>query len=111
LGSLVSLQSLVLQNNAVEGLLPTQLAQCQNLIALNVGVNNLNGTIPSSLGLLSNLQALGLYSNQFTGLVPTSLASLQNLSKSHNRSRFSKVWPLLVLTCAHSPRSRMAVPL
>jgi Leucine-rich repeat (LRR) protein len=44
--------------------------------------NDLNGTIPTELGLLSNLEYLDLDRNLFTGTIPASLASLSLLSKS-----------------------------
>jgi hypothetical protein len=53
---------------------------------LNLNDNVLNGTIPTELGLLSNLTELDLESNQLTGTIPTSLASLPLLGKSQSVS-------------------------
>jgi Leucine-rich repeat (LRR) protein len=84
-----------LDDNLLNGTVPSSIGTFTNLELLHLGDNNLNGTIPTELGLLSNLEALGLNSNQLTGMVPTSLAGLPHLGKSQSRS--STLLPLLFL--------------
>jgi Leucine-rich repeat (LRR) protein len=103
------LTKLNLDDNRLNGTVPSSIGNFANLEWLHLGGNNLNGTIPTELGLLSNLEALGLNSNQLTGTVPTSLARLPRLGKSQSHS--STVLPLLVLTCVHPPHYRAVVPL
>lgn len=58
------------------------------VLELTLEENNLNGTIPSSIGQLTGLVELFLYTNQLTGSIPPELAQLQELERldlSQNR--------------------------
>ena len=73
--------TLVLHDNQLSGMIPPELAQLQNLQALNLNWNQLSGTIPPKLAQLQNLQKLILNNNQLSGTIPSELAQLQNLQR------------------------------
>ena len=68
-----------LDENELDGEMPTELGGLSNLINLNLFRNQLTGEIPSELSSLSNLKDLHLSENQLTGAIPTGLGSLSNL--------------------------------
>ena len=114
LGLLSNLSVLGLEFNQLSGTISTELGLMSNLSALYLNSNQLSGTILTELGLLSNLGVLNLGSNQLTGSVPTSLASLPLLSKSQsllfpNKIQFLHYWFSHVH--AHPPHYSHAVPL
>ncbi|XP_071735632.1 receptor-like protein EIX1 [Rutidosis leptorrhynchoides] len=87
LGNLTSLQDLVLSGNQLTGPIPTSIGKLAFLQRLDLSENLLNGTIPSSMGRLSKLQFLDLSSNLLQGSIPDStgqLSKLQFLDISNN---------------------------
>jgi Leucine-rich repeat (LRR) protein len=80
LGNLDNLNDLDLSNNQLIGLIPTQLGNLDKLIKLGLYNNSLNGVIPTQLGNLHILNYLGLYNNQLSGLIPTQLVNLDKLT-------------------------------
>ncbi|OAY65306.1 Receptor-like protein 12 [Ananas comosus] len=64
-----SLQTLILNGNGIEGLLPKSLANCRMLELLDLGNNRIVDSFPFWLGNLSMLRVLILSSNQFYGSV------------------------------------------
>jgi Leucine-rich repeat (LRR) protein len=107
----LSLTALELTFNHLSGTIPSSTGRLTDLYFLDLAGNNLNGTIPSELGSLSKLEILALDVNRLTGTVPASLANLPGLRKSHNHSCPNTISPDGVLTCAHPPHYRKAVPL
>lgn len=88
LGSIGSLQQLLLHNNDLTGEIPPALGSLSNLQVLALGLNRLDGGIPIQLGNLNNLTELYLWGNQLTGTVPPQLGNLtklENLQVSQNQ--------------------------
>ena len=81
LGSLTSLQVLILSENQLTGPIPPELGRLTNLVVLALWGNQLTGPIPVSLGDLANLELLYLTDNQLTGPIPTKLGRLDNLQE------------------------------
>lgn len=71
-GNLTAVNSIKLGSNYISGPIP-DLLKLKNLEILSLDNNQLNGTIPSSLGDLSSLRELHLENNYLTGTIPSSL--------------------------------------
>ncbi|MBC6479353.1 MAG: VCBS repeat-containing protein [Hormoscilla sp. GM7CHS1pb] len=80
LGNLENLEWLVLSNNQLDGSIPKELGNLKNLVVLNLSNNFLTGNIITELGDLENLGWLSLYNNQLTGGIPTELGDLKKLT-------------------------------
>jgi hypothetical protein len=78
-----TVQSISLNYNNLNGTLPPQLGNLDNLLLLFLGVNQLSGTIPPELGNLTKLICLGLGSNQLSGSIPFEFTNLTNLDEEH----------------------------
>lgn len=76
LGYLHRLQTLYLSNNTLQGRIPN-LANCSNLMVLELSRNNLVGQFP--VDLPHRLQSLQLSYNNLTGAIPASLANITTL--------------------------------
>ncbi|MBO1348908.1 MAG: VCBS repeat-containing protein [Hormoscilla sp. GUM202] len=83
LGNLENLRSLHLYRNRLDGSIPTELGDLHNLKYLYVSSNQLDGSIPTELGDLHNLIGLDLAYNQLDGSIPTELGALHNLKYLH----------------------------
>ncbi|XP_078152604.1 uncharacterized protein LOC144547786 [Carex rostrata] len=81
MGSLHSLNVLILENCNLVGPYPATLGNLTNLVQLNLRFNyqNLNGTIPTDIGNLTNLVRLDLSYNNLNGTIPTDIGNLTNL--------------------------------
>ncbi len=79
LGQLNNLTKLNLSSNQLTGNLPKDLEQLNNLAELNLSKNQISGNIPTELGRLANLDSLILAFNKLTGEIPPELAQLANL--------------------------------
>uniref|UniRef100_A0A2N9EP42 Leucine-rich repeat-containing N-terminal plant-type domain-containing protein n=1 Tax=Fagus sylvatica TaxID=28930 RepID=A0A2N9EP42_FAGSY len=83
------LRSLKLNGNQLEGSLPRSLVNCKELEVLDVGNNKINDTFPRWLETLPELRVLVLRSNNFHGIIgnPKTKISFPNLriiDLSHN---------------------------
>ncbi|MEP4599140.1 MAG: LamG-like jellyroll fold domain-containing protein, partial [Cyclobacteriaceae bacterium] len=78
LGSLVSLDYLLLFNNAITGTIPPEYGNLTNVTYFNISLNQLTGTIPTELANLTNCNIFSLSRNQLTGDIPGGLASWTN---------------------------------
>ncbi|KAI3723101.1 hypothetical protein L2E82_34449 [Cichorium intybus] len=74
-----SLKVLYLQNNLLEGTIPSTLSNCSQLASLDLSFNSLTGTIPSSFRYLSKLQDLMIWMNLLSGEIPEELTYIQTL--------------------------------
>ncbi|KAK4492991.1 hypothetical protein RD792_000039 [Penstemon davidsonii] len=72
--------SLLLQNNQLSGVVPTDIGKLPELQTLDLSSNQFVGEIPSSLGRLTRLSYLRLSKNNLTGQIPGSVANLTGLS-------------------------------
>ncbi|KAM0953433.1 putative protein kinase RLK-Pelle-LRR-XII-1 family [Dioscorea sansibarensis] len=79
IANLVSLTVLRLENNDLEGLLPTTIGRLENLQLLSAFSNKLSGQIPSSIGNLTQLNDLRLADNLLQGGIPSTLGNCENL--------------------------------
>jgi hypothetical protein len=89
LGDLEQLTLLALDDNTIEGTIPAQLGGLEQLTHLNLRNNRLQGTIPADgLGNLKQLVYLNLYGNRLSGTIPEELGGLGNLTEldlDHNQ--------------------------
>lgn len=60
-----------LNDNNLNGKVPTQIGLLSSLQAFAVGDNLLNSRLPTELGLLTELMWLSLELNDFSGTIPT----------------------------------------
>jgi hypothetical protein len=75
LGSALSSQS-----NTLEGSIPTELAQCQNLKEVSFGYNTLTGDVGPIINMFpQSLTLLNLSANHFSGTVPTFIGTFTDL--------------------------------
>lgn len=75
--SKVSLESLDVSHNQLEGSLQAEIRNLQKLKILDLSNNKFSG-VPAEIGQLRNLEVLNLSNNQITGL-PYELGNLSNL--------------------------------
>ncbi|KAG0454453.1 hypothetical protein HPP92_025757 [Vanilla planifolia] len=79
LGSLNSLQELVLDNNQFYGSIQKEIGMLKGLQLLNLSVNLLSGPIPSEIGDLTAIKTINLQFNGLTGDIPPELGNLFDL--------------------------------
>jgi somatic embryogenesis receptor kinase 1 len=87
IGSLPSLQRLIITNNSISGLLPLEIGNLSKLVVLDLSKNAFDGVIPDALVHLTSLVILNLGGNHFNGTFPlfvANMSSLQSLDISHN---------------------------
>ncbi len=70
-----------LENNALTGPIPSDLAALTNARWLHLSANALTGTIPGDLDSLGNLESLSFWGNELTGAIPAELGSVVNLKR------------------------------
>ncbi|KAF8019905.1 hypothetical protein BT93_G0561 [Corymbia citriodora subsp. variegata] len=79
LGNLFNLSILYLQNNFLTGRIPDSIGALYSLQELNLGGNMFTGEIPSSIGNMTLLNFLSLDSNNLQGYIPHSLGNYMQL--------------------------------
>ncbi|XP_058211445.1 probable LRR receptor-like serine/threonine-protein kinase At3g47570 [Rhododendron vialii] len=67
------------QQNRLEGAIPLNLGNCQNLLLLTLSNNNLNASIPGKLFTVSLSIRLDLAHNRLSGSLPLEVGNLQHL--------------------------------
>lgn len=80
LAGLQGLRTLDLSKNALSGIIPPEIGGLSALNYLDLSLNQLAGAIPTSLGNLTGLQHLDLYGNQLEGTIPIELGLLTQLT-------------------------------
>ncbi|KAL9993664.1 putative protein kinase RLK-Pelle-LRR-XII-1 family [Helianthus debilis subsp. tardiflorus] len=82
LGKCHRLLEVYLNNNKLNGNIPTQLLQVSSLsVKLDLSQNNLFGSLPTEVGDLKMLSDLDLYDNNISGSIPSSLGGCASLSR------------------------------
>ena len=76
LGSMASLENILISSNFLYGSIPTSITCLSNLVFLDLFANDLSGTLPSEINLMSGLTRLDLSFNKISGTIP----SIQNMS-------------------------------
>ncbi|GJY53380.1 kinase RLK-Pelle-LRR-XI-1 family protein [Tanacetum coccineum] len=87
-GNYLNVTTILLGTNKLNGSIPQELSNLQNLEVLNLGDNDLGGQIPSSFGNLRALKFLNLGMNHISGPIPLNTTNLKylehiDLSKNH----------------------------
>lgn len=77
--STTRLKVLYLQNNRLNGSIPSTLSNCSQLVSLDLSFNSLTGKIPSSFRYLSKLQDLMIWMNLLIGEIPEELMYIKTL--------------------------------
>ncbi|KAL3599523.1 hypothetical protein D5086_007441 [Populus alba] len=75
----VNLDTMLMQENRISGMIPSEIAHLSNLTVLNLTSNSLNGTIPAEINQMSSLEQLFLSHNLLTGAIPAALCQLPRL--------------------------------
>ena len=73
------LQTLHLEDNQLDGMIPAELRQLTELTQLSLDNNELSGAIPDELGQLTKLTKLYLHNNELSGAIPDELGHLSRL--------------------------------
>jgi Leucine-rich repeat (LRR) protein len=85
---------LELYNNNLNGSIPLEIIQLENLEYFDVTSNSISGNIPYTIGGIQNLEVLYLAENQLTGKIPETVGNLLNLRKLHlDNNQLSGVIP------------------
>lgn len=79
IGQLNELKRLQLRYNGISGNIPASIGNLKKLEILTLSTNKLTGSIPTSIGELANLKYLGLGSNKLSGSIPTSMGNLSKV--------------------------------
>ncbi|CAN6694899.1 unnamed protein product [Malus baccata var. baccata] len=76
---LPSIRQFNLDQNQLDGLIPSKLWQCKELREISLASNNFHGSIPKSLGNLTYLTKIYLDDNSLTGTIPDEIGNLPQL--------------------------------
>ncbi|XP_048435863.1 putative receptor-like protein kinase At3g47110 [Pyrus x bretschneideri] len=76
---LSSIQRFYLNQNQLDGLIPSKLGQCKELRVIELEDNNFRGSIPKSLGNLTHLSNIFLSNNNLEGTIPDEIGDLPQL--------------------------------
>eukprot|EP00250_Pteridium_aquilinum_P009020 c18385_g4_i1 orf=2-2764(-) len=90
---LLLLESMDVNTNFFYGPIPSSLAKCTALQALNMAKNRLTGTIPSGLSNLKSLSTLLLSSNSLNGSLRSLVGSKQLVSLILSKNSFDETFP------------------
>jgi len=114
ISGLINLKRLYLSNNQLSGSLPYEIGGLIELTELILENNQLSNSIPSEIGNLSNLKYLSLSNNKLTETIPVeigNLDSLQQLLLDHNLLISSiprEIGNLNSLTCLYLQNNQLS---
>ncbi|KAK3200206.1 hypothetical protein Dsin_023621 [Dipteronia sinensis] len=84
-----ALEKIVLANNYLSGIVPSELGNCKNLRTVDLSFNNFNGSIPAAIWDLPNLSDLVIWANNLTGEIPEGICvnggNLETLILNNNQ--------------------------
>ena len=80
LGELDQLQRLIIENSHLSGIIPREFGRLTQLEYLILRGNDLTGPIPHELGLLPNLRRIDFDYNQLSGELPPSLLASESIT-------------------------------
>jgi hypothetical protein len=73
--------SISINYNELEGILPAELSQLEEIELISLYYNHLSGGIPPELGQLSELHTLIIHNNDLSGELPPELGAMSSLKK------------------------------
>ncbi|XP_059449494.1 receptor like protein 27-like [Corylus avellana] len=76
---MTQLTFLKLEENNLEGTIPSSFSELKSIELLDLGSNNLEGTIPSSFSKLRSIEVLYLDENNLEGTIPSSFSELKSV--------------------------------
>jgi len=71
-----SMFAMWLDDNYIDGTIPTEIGRYTNLASLSISKSDLRGEIPTEVGNLQQLRRLWLFDNKLTGTIPEQLSNL-----------------------------------
>ena len=71
---------LELNNNSLNGTIPSDIGDLTSLTILRLHANSLSGSIPTEIGNLTSLTTLWLHDNSLSGSIPTEIGNLTSLT-------------------------------
>ncbi len=88
---------LYLQDNNLNGVIPSEIGNLSWLIRFYAYNNNLTGSIPPEIGTLSNLRVVNLYNNVLDGAIPDEFYNLTELTgiQIFNNNLSGSISPLI----------------
>lgn len=97
------LNTILLNDNGLEGSIPADVFKSKKLVQLDLGYNSLSGNIPPEVSFCTNLEYLGLYNNYLSGAVPSEIFSLPKLNFLYlNTNNLTRLLPNFLPSCAIS---------
>jgi Leucine-rich repeat (LRR) protein len=97
------LNTILLNDNGLEGSIPADVFKSKKLVQLDFGYNSLSGNIPPEVSFCTNLEYLGLYNNYLSGAVPSEIFSLPKLNFMYlNTNNLTGLLPNFLPSCAIS---------
>jgi hypothetical protein len=104
LNPLQQLDTIYMNDNSLDGIIPDTLTNCSKLINIDLSDNQFRGAISPKIGSLINLQAVYLQQNYLSGTIPATVGNITQLSVLNLKSNQLEgnipdgVWQLSNLT-------------
>ncbi|CAK7324263.1 unnamed protein product [Dovyalis caffra] len=103
LGNCGQLNTILLNDNGLQGSIPAEIFKSRQLLQLDLGYNSLSGSIPPEVSFCIDLEYLGLYNNYLSGAVPSEIFSLPKLKILYlNTNNLTGLLPDFLPSCAIS---------
>lgn len=104
LNPLQQLDTIYMNDNSLDGIIPDTLTNCSKLVNIDLSDNQFQGAIPPKIGSLINLQTVYLEQNYLSGTIPATVGNITQLSVLNLKSNQLEgnipygVWQLSNLT-------------